>query len=252
MKSNTATASLPHSSKSMDGILLVDKPPGPTSHDVVAMIRRKFALPKVGHGGTLDPDATGLLLVLVGRGTKRSDLFISSDKIYEGTISLGVATDSFDARGKTISEKDASGITREQLQDEMNKYTGDILQTPPMVSAVKMNGVPLYKRARKGETVERRPRLIHVFEFSLTGFSSPDGDFIVRCTKGTYVRALCNDIGDSLGCGAHLKSLRRTQCGDMSIKDAIPLNELLEMEKDSLSERVLPVRRFAGLPGVKV
>ena len=150
-----------------DGILIVDKPAGPTSHDVVDCIRRRFALKKVGHGGTLDPAATGLLIILLGRGTRLSERFMSSDKTYEGTLRLGMSTDTQDAEGRPIREADPSGITQDQLLAEMGRFKGDLYQTPPMVSAIKQGGVPLYKLARKGQEVERQPRLIHIYEFRL-------------------------------------------------------------------------------------
>ena len=242
----------PRPSDPYDGILLVDKPPGPTSHDIVARIRRTFRFKKVGHGGTLDPQATGLLLILVGRGTKLSSLFIGSDKTYEGTCTLGISTDSHDADGKVLREADPGSITREQVQDEMRTRTGDMMQTPPMVSAVKVDGVPLYKRARKGQTIERQPRLIHVYEFTLTDFLLPNADFLLRCTKGTYVRSLCADIGDTLGCGAHLSRLRRTVCGELKIEDATTAKDLLQLRREQLLEKIIPIRTFAGHPGVKI
>jgi tRNA pseudouridine55 synthase len=226
-------------------VLLVDKPAGPTSHDVVDAVRRRFDLPKVGHGGTLDPQATGLLILLLGRATKLADQFTGSDKAYEGTIRLGVSTDSFDADGKVVREADASSVTREQIEERMRAMLGDIMQAPPMVSAVKVEGVPLYKLARKGKTVERKPRLIHIYEFSLQSFTPPDGFFSVRCTKGTYVRSLCADIGEALGCGAHLKALRRTQCGTFGIADALPLDSLLDLTRDALQARVITLRMLA-------
>lgn len=242
----------PRPSDPFDGVLLVDKPSGPTSHDIVARIRKTFRFKKVGHGGTLDPQATGLLLILLGRGTKLSDLFISSDKTYEGTCTLGVATDTQDADGKVTEERDPGSVTADQIEAEMRKLTGDLMQTPPMVSAVKVDGVPLYKRARKGQTVKREPRLIHVYEFTLTRFELPEADFVLRCTKGTYVRTLCADIGEALGCGAHLSRLRRTVCGEMVIEDAKPVDELLRMERNDLARHIIPVRDFAGHPGVKI
>ena len=242
----------PKPSDPFDGVLLVDKPSGPTSHDIVSKIRKTFRFKKVGHGGTLDPQATGLLLILVGRGTKLSDLFISSDKTYEGTFTLGIATYSQDADGKVIRESDPGSVTADQVEIEMRKLTGDLMQTPPMVSAVKVDGVPLYKRARKGQTVEREPRLIHVYEFRMTAFRSPEVDFVLQCTKGTYVRTLCADIGEALGCGAHLSRLRRTVCGEMDIKDATPVDKLLRMERNSLGRLLIPIRNFAGHPGVKI
>lgn len=229
-----------------DGILLVDKPSGPTSHDVVADIRRTFRLNKVGHGGTLDPQATGLLVILIGKGTKLSNDFMGSDKIYEGTMRLGISTDSQDAQGKILKEADYQSVTREQVEAEMKKYTGDILQTPPMVSAVKQAGVPLYKLARKGKTVEREARLIHVYEFRLLEFKPPQVTFVLRCTKGTYVRTLCADIGENLGCGAHLEQLRRSQSGDLRVADAMPLDQVLKLTLEELCLKMIPVNRFSS------
>ncbi len=229
----------------LDGVLLVEKPAGPTSHDVVARIRSTFRIKKVGHGGTLDPRATGLLIILLGRGTKLSDSFLSSDKAYEGVLRLGIETDSYDADGDVVRESDWSGVTEEALRSEMKKLTGDQLQTPPMVSAVKVAGVPLYKHARKGREVKRDPRLIRVYEFSLSSFDPPRAGFRVRCTKGTYVRSLCADVGTALGCGAHLEELVRTQCGEFVRADAHPLDEILAWDRHVLAEHVLPVGRFA-------
>ncbi len=234
----------PQDADPLSGVLLIDKPMGPTSHDIVNRIRRTFRIKKVGHGGTLDPMATGLLIILLGKGTKLSDRFLGSDKVYEGTVRFGVETDSQDAQGEIVSEGDPSHITEEILREEMQKRVGDSFQTPPMVSAVKVNGVPLYKHARKGKTVERKPRLIHVFQFKLNRFELPDADFVLRCTKGTYVRTLCHDIGQDLGCGAHLTRLRRTCSGSLDIKQALPLDQVMQMDVDTLATHILPVRQF--------
>ena len=230
----------------LDGVLLVDKPSGPTSHDVVAGIRRKFRIPKVGHGGALDPMATGLLVILLGKGTKLANGFTGADKAYEGTMHLGIATDSQDAHGKVVAEAEISGVTQAALGAEIKKLTGDIFQTPPMVSAVKVDGVPLYKHARKGKVVEREPRLIHVYGFALTRFAPPLAEFVLACTKGTYVRTLCADIGDALGCGAHLARLCRTRCGQLRLQDALPYCDLLDLTSDELRGRVIHVRSFTG------
>ncbi len=227
--------------KLVDGILLVDKPAGFTSHDVVAKFRSTFRLKKVGHGGTLDPSATGLLILLLGRGTKLSDRIMGGDKAYEGTMMLGMATTTQDADGEVTQERDASHVTREMLEDAMARFKGDTMQMPPMVSAIKQNGVPLYKLARKGMDVERAARLIHLYEFRLLEFNPPHADFSVRCTKGTYVRTLCADIGEALGCGAHLLRLRRTRSGAMSLKDALPLADILQMSRTQLQQRIIPV-----------
>ncbi|MBN1269192.1 MAG: tRNA pseudouridine(55) synthase TruB [Kiritimatiellae bacterium] len=223
-----------------DGLLLVDKPAGWTSHDVVAKIRGHFGLRKVGHGGTLDPMATGLLVVLVGRGTKLSQYVMGTDKIYEGTLHLGVTTDTDDVDGKVTGERPAAHVTREVLEAEMRKREGDLMQTPPMVSAIKKDGVPLYKLARRGQTVEREPRLIHLYEFSLLAFEPPNARFRLRCTKGTYVRTLCAEVGEALGCGAFLEQLRRTRSGRLDLDQARPLKDLLALDLPQFAELVLP------------
>jgi len=227
-----------------DGVLAIDKPAGPTSHDIVDTVRRTFGFRKVGHGGTLDPQATGLLLLLVGKGTKLSARLMSSDKSYEGTLLLGTATDSQDRTGKVLKEAPWDHVTRTALEGAMATFKGDIYQTPPMVSAVKINGVPLYKHARKGETVERKARLIHIYEFTLTDFRPPYADFIMRCTKGTYVRTVCNDIGELLGCGACLQGLRRTVSGNFAISQATSLDDLLKMHRQRVIEKIIPIRRI--------
>jgi tRNA pseudouridine55 synthase len=224
-----------------DGILLVDKPSDYTSHDVVARIRGRFKLKKVGHGGTLDPSATGLLVILLGRGTSVSNRFMSSDKTYEGAIRLGIATDSQDAEGKVIKICDPSGISREQVEVAMASFKGDRFQMPPMVSAIKVAGVPLYKMARKGLEIERKPRLIHIYNIHLLEFSPPVGTFVLRCSKGTYVRTICHDIGETLGVGAHLQSLRRTETAGYKIQQAIPLDILMNMSQMELLNVVVPL-----------
>jgi tRNA pseudouridine55 synthase len=239
-----ASPSPPRDMDPFDGVLIVDKPAGPTSHDVVDRIRREFRFKKVGHGGTLDPQATGLLVILLGRGTKLSNVFMGSDKTYQGIMRLGIATDSQDAQGAVIREADCSSVTREQLESAMAKFMGDIFQTPPMVSAVKVDGVPLYKLARKGKTIEREPRLIHVYEFSLLKFEPPRAEFLLKCTKGVYVRTICADIGDMLGCGAHLEQLRRLQSGKIKIEDATPVSDILRMSRDELMMKIIPGSRF--------
>ena len=227
-----------------DGLLLVDKPSGPTSHDIVAKIRRQFRIAKVGHGGTLDPMATGLLILLLGKGTKISERVMGHDKTYEGTLRLGIETDSQDADGRIVAERDAAAVTAEQVAGQMKARLGDQMQMPPMVSAIKIQGVPLYKLARKGETVERPPKLIHVYRFELLDFSPPDVRFVVECTKGTYVRTLAHDIGQALGVGAHLVQLRRTKIGRFDVAGAVTLDELLA--RPTLEGRIMPLA--AALP----
>lgn len=236
----------PKMSDPFDGVLVVDKPAGPTSHDIVAAIRRKFDIKKVGHGGTLDPQATGVLVILTGKGTKLSSRFMSSDKVYEGSIRLGSATDTQDAQGVVLSEGDFSAVTLEQMEKVIENFKGDIMQTPPMVSAVKVDGVPLYKRARKGETIERKQRMVHIYEFIITKFGLPDSEFRIKCTKGTYVRTICADVGEALGCYAHLKTLRRAQSGSLTLEQATQFDELMNMSRDQLMELIVPMHEFTA------
>ena len=222
-----------------DGILLVDKPTEWTSHDVVAKIRNHFKFNKVGHGGTLDPLATGLLVLLIGKGTKLSDRIMGGDKVYEGTIQLGVTTNSQDRDGEVLEEKDAAHITREQVEALLPNYLGDIEQIPPMVSAIKKDGVPLYKLARKGQEIEREPRKIHIYSFEITGFDNPFVQFRVKSTKGTYVRTLAHDIGNDLGVGASLYALRRTGSGPLDLAKAHTMEEILACDRESIGEKMI-------------
>lgn len=230
-----------------DGVLVVDKPSGPTSHDIVDHLRKRFGFAKVGHGGTLDPMATGVLVLLLGRGTKLSNRFLGSDKTYSGTLTLGLTTDSLDATGEPVERRDATGVSREALAVAMAALLGDQMQEPPMVSAVKVKGVPLYKHARRGVVVERQSKLVHIYEFSLDRFESPEADFVVRCTKGTYVRKLCADVGELLHCGAHLSALRRTHSGEFTLQEALPLPRILAMERTELLNHIIPMKRFNSL-----
>ncbi len=228
-----------------DGVLVVDKPSGPTSHDVVDLVRRRFRIPKVGHGGTLDPMATGLLIILLGKGTKLSDRFMGTDKTYIGAMRLGIETDTQDADGVVTREADPSAVTEAALSAGMASKLGDSFQMPPMVSAIKIKGVPLYKHARKGITVDREPRLIHLYEFRLTAFTPPVAEFTVSCTKGTYVRTLCADIGAALGCGAHLTALRRTRSGELTLEQATTAAAIAAMTPEQLLQHVRPIASFA-------
>ena len=230
-----------------DGILLVDKPTGLTSHDVVHHIRKTFRIKKVGHGGTLDPMATGLLVILLGRGTRLSNAVMGADKTYEGVMHFGITTNSEDVDGAVTGTADASGVTREALEAEMKKWLGDVQQTPPMVSAIKKDGVPLYKLARKGQEIEREPRWLHIFEFTLLDFAPPKARFRLRCSKGTYVRTLCADIGRALGCGAHLAELRRTQSGNFIIANALTLDAVLALKPDDVLPHIIPAHEVRDL-----
>jgi tRNA pseudouridine55 synthase len=230
-----------------DGVLLVDKPAGPTSHDVVDRVRRHFGFKKVGHCGTLDPAATGLLILVLERATKLQDRLMSDDKTYEGTMLLGVSTDSQDADGKVIAEKPVPPLTADDIESAFAKFRGDIQQVPPMVSALKHQGTPLYKLARKGKTVEREPRLIHIYDLRSLALELPRIQFRVSCTKGTYVRTLCSDIGDALGCGAHLFDLRRTRSGKFDVKDAHTMDVILQRTREQLKEFIIPILKLVEL-----
>jgi len=229
-----------------DGALLVDKPAGPTSHDIVAAVRRKFQLEKVGHAGTLDPNATGLLILLVGKGTKLSEKLMGSDKVYEGTAKFGETTDSYDSDGEITAALPVPLLTLEELNASAAEFTGDQLQTPPMVSAVKKDGVPLYKLARKGLEVERKPKLIHVYSYKFSEYAEPHGKFRAACTKGTYVRSLVHDLGQKLGCGAHLSQLRRISSGKFDVADALPLDALLQLAPSELGKRMIPFLKLSA------
>ena len=233
--------------EALDGALLIDKPPGPTSHDIVAAIRRHFHIDKVGHAGTLDPAATGLLIILLGKGTKLSEKLMGSDKVYEGTAKFGEATDSYDADGEIVSSMPVLPLTLEELNAYADQFIGDQMQTPPMVSAIKKDGVPLYKLARKGVEVERKPKLIHIYKFRFTEYNEPEGKFRVACTKGTYVRSLVHDLGQKVGCGAHLSQLRRTASGQFDVKDALTLDEALKLSETQLGQRVIPFLKLSNM-----
>jgi tRNA pseudouridine55 synthase len=230
----------------LDGAILIDKPAGPTSHDVVDEIRREFGIKKVGHCGTLDPNATGLLIIVLGRGTKLSEKLMGDDKVYEGAIKFGVVTDSYDADGEVKETKPVPALSLEQLNALASEFIGDQMQTPPMVSAIKKDGVPLYKLARKGVEVEREPRLVHIYNFRFTNYTEPLGDFRLACTKGTYVRSIAHDLGQKIGCGAHLSTLRRSASGKFDVADATPLDTVLRMKPSELEKKVIPFLKLSA------
>jgi tRNA pseudouridine55 synthase len=234
-----------HEFDPLDGAVLIDKPVGPTSHDVVDAIRRRFQIKKVGHCGTLDPNASGLLIIVLGRGTKLSEKMMSADKVYEGAIKFGETTASYDADGELTASLPVPPLTLEQLNEMAAAFVGDLMQLPPMVSAIKKNGVPLYKLARKGIEVERKERLIHIYTFRFHDYHEPLGDFRVACTKGTYVRTLAHDLGQKIGCGAHLATLRRIVSGKFNVADAAPLDQVLARSKTELEQRVIPFLKLA-------
>ena len=213
----------------MNGIVIIDKPQGWTSQDVTARLRRVFNTRRIGHGGTLDPMATGVLPVFVGRATRGVEFFEHAEKTYETVLQLGLTTDTEDITGQVQTRKDVC-ITLQQLEETLVAFRGDIFQVPPMYSALKVNGQKLYDLARKGKEVERQPRPITIHELTLLGFEGDRVTLRVRCSKGTYIRTLCKDIGAALGCGGCMASLRRVQAGEYTINEAVPLMELLQME----------------------
>jgi tRNA pseudouridine55 synthase len=232
-----------------DGVLLVDKAEGMTSHDVVALLRRKLQVRKVGHCGTLDPIATGLLLITVGRGTKVQDLLMSEDKEYVGTFVLGVTTDTQDRQGEVIQQRPVPALDETQIRAAFEKFRGDFYQLPPMVSAKKHGGVPLYKLARQGKVVEREPRLVHVYRYTIDRIGLPEIDFSVLCSKGFYVRTYAHDIGEILGCGAHLKSLRRTKSGRFDVANAISVAQIKDAPREEISNRLLSLPDVSRMRG---
>ena len=212
----------------MEGIIVVDKPCGITSHDVVAVVRRKLRIRRVGHAGTLDPLATGVLVILVGRATKLFDKFVAFDKAYKATLRLGTKTETADIQGEVISEKPYLGVTREAVVEAFGKFTGSIDQTPPMVSALKYRGERLYKLARRGIKVDRVARKVRIDALQVLDFTLPHVQFYLECSKGTYVRQVAEDVGEVLGCGACITEIRRTKVGPFVIDGSVKLEDLNE------------------------
>ena len=213
----------------MNGIVIVDKPQGWTSQDVTARLRRVFNTRRIGHGGTLDPMATGVLPVFVGRATRGVEFFEHAEKIYETTIRLGLTTDTEDVTGEVLTEQKVE-ISHQEFLDILPKFRGKIQQIPPMYSALKVNGQKLCDLARKGKEVERHPREIEIFELECLEFSGDTARLRVHCSKGTYIRTLCKDIGEALGCGGCMAALRRVTAGEYTIDEAVPLQALLDAE----------------------
>lgn len=214
----------------MNGIVIVDKPQGWTSQDVTARLRRVFDTRRIGHGGTLDPMATGVLPVFVGRATRGVEFFEHAEKTYETVLRLGIATDTEDITGTVLADRPVD-VTAQAVEQVLETFRGDILQVPPMYSALKVNGQKLYDLARKGREVERQPRPITIHELTLLGMDGADVRLRVRCSKGTYIRTLCKDIGETLGCGGAMAQLRRIQAGEYTAEEAVPLETLLMAEK---------------------
>ena len=213
----------------MTGIVIVDKPAGWTSQDVTARLRRVFGTRRIGHGGTLDPMATGVLPVFVGRATRGVEFFEHADKTYEAVLRLGTVTDTQDSTG-TVLEKRPVTVTEAEFRDILPKFTGEIAQIPPMYSAIKVDGKKLYELARAGKEIERKPREITIFSLNLLEFTGETAKIRVHCSKGTYIRTLCHDIGAALGCGGCMEALRRTAAGEYTLADSVELDTLLNAE----------------------
>ena len=222
----------------MDGIVIVDKPEGWTSQDVVSKLRGVFQTRRIGHGGTLDPMATGVLPVFVGRGTRGVEFFEHAEKTYEAVLRLGLSTDTEDITGTVLSEKEVN-ITEEQFLSVLENFRGEIQQIPPMYSAIKINGQKLCDLARKGREVERKARTITIHRLECLEFTGTTARLLVHCSKGTYIRTLCKDIGETLGCGGCMASLRRVTAGEYTIEKAVPLQRLIESENPG--QYLLPV-----------
>jgi len=232
----------------MDGILVINKPQGWTSHDVVGRVRRLTQQKRVGHAGTLDPMATGVLLVCLGRATRVAEYLTASDKTYRAVMRLGVETDTFDAEGQVTATHPVN-VGESALRSALEKFSGEIEQIPPMYSALKRDGKPLYKLARKGVKVERAPRRVTIHEITLRAWQSPDATIDVRCSPGTYIRSLAHDIGAALGCGAHLVALTRLASGSFTIDDAVTLEDLTGLQ--DLSGLLLPLdAALQNLPAI--
>ncbi len=213
----------------MNGIVIIDKPAGWTSQDVVSKLRGILKTRRIGHGGTLDPMATGVLPVFVGRATRGVEFFEHAEKTYEATIRLGLTTDTEDTSGTVLEEKEVS-VSEEDFLGVLPKFRGKIQQIPPMYSALKVNGQKLYDLARKGREVERQPREIEIFKLECLEFNGAEARLLVHCSKGTYIRTLCKDIGEALGCGGCMAALRRVTAGEYTIGDAVTLDELIAAE----------------------
>jgi tRNA pseudouridine55 synthase len=240
----------------MDGVLIIDKPAGPTSFDVVRQVRSLLRVKKVGHTGTLDPMATGVLPICLGEATKVAGFITEGDKAYDATVRLGVETDTQDAEGKVLSEKPVPPLNAAMLEAALAGFRGTFDQVPPMYSAVKVAGKRLYELARAGEEVERASRRVTVYELTLRDFNATRLQLSVRCSKGFFVRTLAYDLGRALGCGAHLEFLRRTASGPFTLAQALPLAEvqtLLQQDKEALAKRLLPLSEsLTNMPALKV
>lgn len=231
------------------GVLVVDKAPDMTSHDVVAIARRSLGTKKIGHCGTLDPMATGLLMLVVERATKIQDLLMSEDKEYVGTLTLGKTTTTQDRQGEPVEEKEVPDLSKEVVEAAFEFFTGEFEQVPPMVSAIKKDGVPLYKLARKGQEVKRDPRPVRVERYEVERVELPEVDFTVECSKGFYVRTYAHDIGQKLGCGAHLSALRRVRSGRFTLDRAITIDTLKTAPREDLYKQIISLAEISLMRG---
>ena len=231
----------------VDGLLLLNKPPGMTSNRALQRVRRLLQAKKAGHTGSLDPSATGMLPLCFGEATKVCAYLLDADKTYRVTARLGVATDTGDADGQQTDTAEVPELSESDWAAILAGFLGESTQVPPMYSALKKDGKRLYELARKGETVEREARPLTIHEIQLLELAETRLVFRVRCSKGTYVRTICNDLGEELGCGAHLERLVRTQSGDLKLADATGFDEVMEMTPDQLREKIISIREFWGL-----
>lgn len=237
----------------MNGLLVVDKPEGLTSFDVVAVLRRHLKTKKAGHTGTLDPMATGVLPVCLGDATRLVPFILEGDKAYEARVRLGAATDSQDRTGKVVAEAPVPALSGDQIEQALARFRGEIDQAPPMFSAVRVDGQRLYDLARQGKEVERASRRVTVYSLELLEVALPELALRVRCSKGTYVRTLAHELGEALGCHAHLTALRRIESAGFTLAQAVTLDDLRRLPADALAARILsPAQALAGLPAVEV
>ena len=231
------------------GVLLIDKAQDMTSHDVVAIARRALNTKKIGHCGTLDPMATGLLMLVIGRATKIQDLLMSEDKEYVGTLTLGATTSTQDRQGEILETKPVDAFSKDQIHAAFDGFVGPFDQIPPMVSAIKKDGVPLYNLARKGIEIVREPRKVHVTSYEVSRIELPEVDFTVNCSKGFYVRTYAHEIGAQLGCGGHLSALRRTRSGKFTLDRAVTVADLKSAPREDLIKALISLAEISLMRG---
>jgi tRNA pseudouridine55 synthase len=229
------------------GLLVIDKAPGMTSHDVVAIARGALKIKKIGHCGTLDPMATGVLMLLINKATKLQDMLMAEDKVYQGTLKLGITTDSQDADGDPMEVREVPNLSEQEIRCAFDSYLGNFEQLPPMVSAIKKDGVRLYKLARQGKVVERELRPVKVTDYEINRIDLPYVDFTVHCSKGFYVRTYAHDIGAKLSCGAHLTALRRTRSGKFDLGNSIPAMDMKHIGKEVILEKLISLQKIAEI-----